>query len=100
MLRRLFGGDHSPLDGFLPDAFAVQTGAIIADFDVDLPALMESAQNQASGGVFPGFHAVVGKLDAMVHGVAYQVREGSLIASMMVLSSSVSLPSISMATSL
>ncbi len=77
-MRRLFGGDHSALDRFLVDAFYIQAGAIITDFDVDLSAFVKGPQYQPSDWTLSPFHPVCGKLDAMVYGVAYQMGKGIL----------------------
>ena len=72
---RLLGREHAAFDCGPPDAVQVQAGAIVGDFDVDLPAFVEGAQNQAPGRILARFFAVFGQFDAMVDAVAYQVGE-------------------------
>jgi len=66
--RRLFGGDHSALHRFLSEALDVQSGTIVADFDVDPPTFMKSAQNQAPGGILSSLTRLR-KFDSVVHGI-------------------------------
>ena len=71
----LLGGDHAALDGLLADAFAIQTGAVVADFDVHLAAFVKSPQDQPAGRIFAGLDTVLGKFDAVVDRIAHQMRE-------------------------
>ena len=56
-------------------AFYIQTGAIITDLDIDLSTFVKGAQHEASRWVLSPFHAIFGKFDAMVHGIAHQMSE-------------------------
>ncbi len=56
--RSLIGGDHSAFQRLLADALHIQARAIVADFDIDLPAFMKGAQNQPSTSILARLHAV------------------------------------------
>ncbi len=71
----LFGGNHGAFDRLLANAFDVQAGAIVTDLDDNLPPFVKRAQNQTPGPSLPGFGPVFGKLDAMVNGIAHQMRK-------------------------
>src|SRR5439155_25305210 len=73
--RGLLGGDELLLDGLMLDAFGVDAAAVVADFDVDLAALVIGPQPDAAVARLAGRGAALGRFDAMVDGVAHQVRQ-------------------------
>ncbi len=73
--RRLVGGDHAALDRFPPNAFQVESGTVVRDFDVDLPAFVEGSQDQPARRLLPGLFSVFRRLDPVVDGIPDQVGE-------------------------
>ena len=71
----MLGGDDLLLDGLMLDAFGVDAAAVVADFDVDLAALVIGPQPDAAVARLAGRGAALGRFDAMVDGVAHQVRQ-------------------------
>ena len=87
--------------GLGPDAVEVDAAAVVGDLDVDLAALVERAQRRAAlGGLARG--GALPRASRSPWSTALRTRcvSGSLMASMIVLSSSVSSPSISSRTCL
>ena len=66
---------RTALDGLAADAFQVQSGAVVGDFDVDLAALVEGTQSETTAGRFSGSRPRFGGLDAMIDGIAHEVRQ-------------------------
>ncbi len=43
--RSLFGGDNTAFNRLPPDAVEIESGSVVRDFDVDLPAFVEGPQH-------------------------------------------------------
>ena len=74
--RGLFRRDQAFFDGFAADFVGVEAAAVVGNFDDDLSAFVKGAQEQAALGGFAGGHAPFGLFDAVIDGIANDVREG------------------------
>ena len=74
-LLGFLGGDNSALDGAADDFFAVEPFAVVGDFDHDLIAVVIGVQADRAARGFSGRLALRGRFDAVVGGVADQVRQ-------------------------
>ncbi len=57
------------------DAVAVETGAVVAHFDHDVPTLVGSGQGDRAGGILAGIGAGLRHFQAVVDAVAHQVHQ-------------------------
>src|SRR5690606_31905736 len=64
------------LHGLLEDLVAVQTRAVVPDFDHDLAAVMLRSHGDRAFGILADFRTTLGRLDTVVDTVAHQVCEG------------------------
>src|SRR5271163_2478367 len=72
----LFLGNDPALDGPADDFFAIESAAIVGDFDDDLVAVMVGVQADGAARRFSGCLALGRGFDAVVGSVADQVRHG------------------------
>src|SRR5580658_3692503 len=72
----LFRGNDPALDGAADDFFAIESAAVVGDFDDDLIAVMVGVQPDGAARRFSGCLALGRGFNAMVGGVADQVRHG------------------------
>ncbi|MCY1415636.1 hypothetical protein D9M71_311270 [compost metagenome] len=54
---------------------AVETGTVVADLDQDVAALMLGGQGQPAGARLAGSLALLGRFDAVIEAIAYQVGQ-------------------------
>src|SRR5579872_21465 len=73
--RGLLSSDYAALDRLLANSLRIQSSAIVADFNVDLTALMKSPKDEASRSSFPCLDTLCGKFNPMVDGVPHQMGE-------------------------
>ena len=73
--RCLVRGDQALVQSLLLDALEIDSRAVIGDFDIDLPAFVEGAQEEAPLRGFSSGHALFRRLNAVIDGVADQVGE-------------------------
>ncbi len=69
------GGDQALLQRFLDNFLKVQPGPVVRDFDIDLSAFVKRTQQQNAFRILAGSAARFRMLDAMVDGIAYEVRK-------------------------
>jgi hypothetical protein len=77
-LSSLFGGKQSFVNGFLFDPRHVDACAVVADFYVDLAALVVGPQGKRPLGCLARAGAHIRRLDAVVAGVPNQMDQGVL----------------------
>ena len=72
--RGLIGTDQTALDSLAADAIHVQASAVVGDLDVDLAAFVERPQAEHAFGRLARGDASLRRFDAVVDGVAHEVR--------------------------
>src|SRR5215469_8052984 len=73
--RSVIGFDKTIPDGLLADTFDVDAPAVVANFDDHLRTLVVRVEKNAAAGGFTRAEALVGRLNAVVHGIAHEVSE-------------------------
>ena len=73
--RRLFGGNQTFLYGFLPDAVHIDSGPVVANFNIDLAALVIGPQTQDPLRVFAAGLPPLNGFDSVIHGIADNMRQ-------------------------
>jgi hypothetical protein len=73
--RSLLRRDQSLFDCFAANSVAVETAAVVGNLDDDLPAFVIRAQQKAPFGGLADRDATLGLFDAVIDGIAYNVRQ-------------------------